>query len=712
MSQPDDNTPPPVLAAASSSFDADTGRASARVEDEAGPGRVAGRQFKSGEARIEDVKFTAAENPIAAGDNGAMALSGDLPAEGGVSNLHQNVRPRLFTPLAVGSLLWKFALTRARGARLSACIYPQANSKISRHATEKKLVEAASGGTDPYVVAYLGRIRDKRTQTVRTESVVADPMNDNGRNPVWSSAHCRTEAGVPTDNVLHIAPGAEDIHLTLELWDSDIDADDFLGGRTLKLDDLRQQLMRTGGSVTMHIQLFDQDGNEGFEYGHDAGVLQVLASFETNTPKGSEVGTGQIIRIEVQAAVDLLPDTPPIRDLTTFSDWRDTIRFGIGLAAYLVLGTVYYGWFFGKFGCTSAGTIECTVETPAVLATDNVTGAVTVTTAAVYSYPVDNGNPFMDALLFMLGSTTTVGWGSQPVNFAEAPLESSRSDAAWFAITKVLLSLQIIIGIMILGLLVGSLGASFRSWFRKQDQLMYGGLALTPLVGTPAVGEIPSVETKEVGVCGSLHHHHIAIILLFCCLFFGSGMYMWLEDLGFVDAFYLTVVSVSTVGYGDFAPSTFGAKAFSLLFVPVGVAFVANSIDNISTKITQKREDQLERFVLGQFGDDKASLDDNDLTAFDFEELQRATMVKYGEPLSRNDFRLAMLLRLGRVEHDDMKLIDQVFETLDPDSSGYVQQEEVVGQQDGAMVKRMARLQSRWAEARDSDVFDSSVSET
>lgn len=444
----------------------------------------------------------------------------------------------------------------------------------------------------------------------------------------------------------------------------------------------------------MYIQLFDQDGNDGFEYGHDAGVLQIRASFETNTPNGSSVEAGQMIRIEVQAAVDLLPDTPAIRDLTTFSDWRNTTRFGIGLAAYLVIGTIYYGWFFGKFACTSAGTIDCVEESAEVL--DNATGAVVK--AAVYSYPVENGSPFMDALLFMLGSTTTVGWGSQPVNFVEAPLESSSGGAAWFGITKLLLSMQLIMGIMILGLLVGSLGESFRSFFRQQDQVLYRGLALTPLVGTPAVGEIPSVDTKEVGICGSLHHHHIAIISLFFVFFFGAFAYMWLEDLSFVDAFYLTVVSVSTVGYGDLSPSTFGAKMFSLLFVPIGVAFVANGIDNISKHIGQNREDQLETFVLGQFGQ-QMNLDDNDLTAFDFEELQRATQVKYGQPLSRNDFRLAMLLRLGRVENDDMKMIDKVFDDLDPDSSGYVQQEEVVGQQEGAMVRRMDRLKSRWEEA-------------
>lgn len=562
------------------------------------------------------------------------------------------------------------------------------------HKSSKKLAETVSGGTDTYVVAYLGKVRDKRTQKVRTESVLASEKNGFGKNPVWSADACNSMHGI-LDNVLLITPAPNDVHLTLEIWDSDIAKDDLLGGRTLPLSEIRQQLAAQGGATTMYIQLFDQDGNVGFERGHDAGVLQIHASYQEPSAEQEQViaSTGSTIRIEVQAAVDLLPDTPAIRDLTTFADWKNTVRMAVGLGIYTCVFTAYFGWFFSAYVCTSAGSVQC------------------VNTTEGSEYPADLGSPGLDAVLFMLGSVTTVGWGSQPVNFVHAPDERDDSDF-WFPFTKVLLSLQVIIGIVLIGLLIGALGDSFRSFFRANNQLLYRGLAKTPLLETPPVGEQPQVETTESGLCGSVKSVHIALLMLVTIVLIGALGFAYLDDLSFVDAWYLTVVTVSTVGYGDLSPSSYSAKLFACFFVPLGVAFVANAIDMVSEHLSAARNDELERFVLGQFGE-RNSLDNNDLTSFDFEELQRATQVKYGAPMSRNDFRLAMLLRLGRVDADDMRMIDKVFGDLDRDGSGFIAQDEVVGEQEGAMVRRVARLNEAWAaETKGEGSSSASISET
>eukprot|EP01043_Picozoa_sp_COSAG02_P059499 COSAG02_NODE_7597_length_2942_cov_8.737953_2_plen_567_part_00 len=559
---------------------------------------------------------------------------------------------------------------------------PQAGSKISRHAAEKKLVEAASVGTDPYVVAYLGRVRDKRTQTVRTESVVADPMNDNGTNPVWSSAHCQTEAGLPTDNVLHVGPGAEDIHLTLELWDSDIDADDFLGGRTLKLDDLRQELIVGGGSATMHIQLFEQDGYEGFERGHDAGVLQILASFETDTPKGSEIEMAcQIIRIEVQAAVDLLPDTPAIRDLTTFSDNKNALRLLLVMALYLPTSALYMAWMFDTYAC---GEVRC--------------GQAAPNSTEVVSYPGDGG-PLVDGLLFMLSSIMTIGWGNQPVNLASSP--DDPTDRMVFGATRVFLTVNLFVGVLLMAMLVGTLGTSMRAIFRRNSEVLYGALALTPMVDKP--GEIPTD-----GLCGSLGASHVAIIMVFSVVLFGTLVFSWTEDLRFADALYLAIVGFALSGGGDVAPTTAASKWFAVLYMPMAVSFLANAFATIQRGIEQARKDEVDRFVLGQYGQYSGETN-KEIGCFDFEELQRTTSVEYGAPLSLNDFRLAMLMRLGRVEENDIELIDQVFMDIDYDGSGFWTQDRVCGESECTMTRRMFRLQSRWAEARESDGLDSSV---
>ena len=44
-----------------------------------------------------------------------------------------------------------------------------------------------------------------------------------------------------------------------------------------------------------------------------------------------------------------------------------------------------------------------------------------------------------------------------------------------------------------------------------------------------------------------------------------------LEGWSYLDAFYFTVVSMATVGYGDLAPKTSGGRLFTIAFLVVGI---------------------------------------------------------------------------------------------------------------------------------------------
>lgn len=53
-----------------------------------------------------------------------------------------------------------------------------------------------------------------------------------------------------------------------------------------------------------------------------------------------------------------------------------------------------------------------------------------------------------------------------------------------------------------------------------------------------------------------------------------SAGYSWLEGMSFSEALYLTVMTVTTVGYGDVAPETPGGRALTVLLVPLGLVLV------------------------------------------------------------------------------------------------------------------------------------------
>jgi len=51
------------------------------------------------------------------------------------------------------------------------------------------------------------------------------------------------------------------------------------------------------------------------------------------------------------------------------------------------------------------------------------------------------------------------------------------------------------------------------------------------------------------------------------------------DDWSWVDSFYFSVVAVTTVGFGDFAPTTDGSKLFAVVYILVGISIVATFLD-------------------------------------------------------------------------------------------------------------------------------------
>lgn len=57
-------------------------------------------------------------------------------------------------------------------------------------------------------------------------------------------------------------------------------------------------------------------------------------------------------------------------------------------------------------------------------------------------------------------------------------------------------------------------------------------------------------------------------------LLIGTVAYHILEDWSWVDSFYFSSVAVSTVGFGDLAPSTDASKLFTVLYIFSGITII------------------------------------------------------------------------------------------------------------------------------------------
>jgi hypothetical protein len=80
----------------------------------------------------------------------------------------------------------------------------------------------------------------------------------------------------------------------------------------------------------------------------------------------------------------------------------------------------------------------------------------------------------------------------------------------------------------------------------------------------------------------------VSLALLACiAIISGTGFYSLIEGLRFVDALYFSVVTLTTVGYGDFAPQTDIGKLFTAVYVLVGVGILLAFVTTVAAKASQ-----------------------------------------------------------------------------------------------------------------------------
>jgi voltage-gated potassium channel len=61
----------------------------------------------------------------------------------------------------------------------------------------------------------------------------------------------------------------------------------------------------------------------------------------------------------------------------------------------------------------------------------------------------------------------------------------------------------------------------------------------------------------------------------------GTTAYHWLEGWSFIDSLYFCVISLATIGYGDFTPTTPEARLFTIFYVINGIVILLSLFDRI-----------------------------------------------------------------------------------------------------------------------------------
>ncbi|TXR89626.1 potassium channel protein [Bacillus sp. BF9-10] len=79
----------------------------------------------------------------------------------------------------------------------------------------------------------------------------------------------------------------------------------------------------------------------------------------------------------------------------------------------------------------------------------------------------------------------------------------------------------------------------------------------------------------------------IAVICMTFVVILGTLGFMTIEEISLFQAFWMTMITVLTVGYGDAVPVTQAGKVFALLIIPVGVGIVTYAIGVVAAMIIE-----------------------------------------------------------------------------------------------------------------------------
>ena len=73
----------------------------------------------------------------------------------------------------------------------------------------------------------------------------------------------------------------------------------------------------------------------------------------------------------------------------------------------------------------------------------------------------------------------------------------------------------------------------------------------------------------------------------------GTVVYRILEDWSWVDSFYFSSVTLTTVGYGDLSPTTTVSKLFTVFYIFAGISLIGALLNEFLKRHARRASDRL-----------------------------------------------------------------------------------------------------------------------
>uniref|UniRef100_A0A2N9FZK1 Potassium channel domain-containing protein n=1 Tax=Fagus sylvatica TaxID=28930 RepID=A0A2N9FZK1_FAGSY len=149
----------------------------------------------------------------------------------------------------------------------------------------------------------------------------------------------------------------------------------------------------------------------------------------------------------------------------------------------------------------------------------------------------------------------------------------------------------------------------------------------------------------------------LALGVVVLCIGMGTLVLYFVEDLDWIDSFYLSVMSVTTVGYGDRAFKTLPGRLFAIFWLLFSTLMVARAFLYLVEARIDKRHRSIAKWVL------QREITVQDLLAAD---------INNTGFISKSEYVIYKLKEMGKIEEKDILLICNRFSKLDPNNSGKI----------------------------------------
>ncbi|CAM9770763.1 unnamed protein product, partial [Ectocarpus sp. 4 AP-2014] len=221
----------------------------------------------------------------------------------------------------------------------------------------------------------------------------------------------------------------------------------------------------------------------------------------------------------------------------------------------------------------------------------------------VLMYTTLAGMSFLDALYFCVVTLTTVGYGD---------LSAHKPATKLFACFYILVGVAMVAAFLskLVELLLNEqedLLVKFLTKNRAQamgveypDTAMktQGGSGATN-GGTPAAQQDTAGDDDDIALVRSINvEMGLGVFYFLLLVGVGTTVFMVYGHMSVIDAFYLTVVSSSTVGYGDYFPSSTGTRLFAIFFLPLSTLLLGKIISDYTEMQAGKRVRQRQTRLL------------------------------------------------------------------------------------------------------------------